>query len=81
MDRPTNQCGKVYSRAYATTHLRVIQREDYNKAGYTAIQSRMVGQEQWSENCLNFKNVTDGRTDRPRQGVVACPRLKTVKKG
>ena len=65
MDRPTNQRGKVYSRAYATTHLRVIQREDYNKAGYTAIQSRTVGQEQWSENPPNFINVTNRRTDQP----------------
>ena len=42
-----------------------------NKAGYTAIKSRTVGQEQY---CENRKNVTDGRTDGPtdqatRQGV------------
>ena len=45
-----------------------------NKAGYTAIQSRMVGQERYRENRSEFRNVTDGRTDgrtdRPtRQGV------------
>ena len=33
-----------------------------NKAGYTAIQSRTVGQEQYHENCSEFKNVTDRRT-------------------
>ena len=41
-----------------------------HKAGYTAIQSRTVGQEQKCRNCLRFRNVTDGRTDGPtRQGV------------
>ena len=45
-----------------------------NKAGYTAGQSRTVGQEQKSENRPEFNNVTDGRTDGPtdrptRQGV------------
>ena len=35
-----------------------------NKAGYTAIQSRTVGQEQEWKNRLEFKNVTDGPTDR-----------------
>ena len=45
-----------------------------NKVGYTAIQSRTVGQEQWYKNRSEFKNVTDGRTyrhtDQPtRQGV------------
>ena len=45
-----------------------------NKAGYTAIQSRTVGQEQLFENHSEFKNVTDRRTDIPtyrptRQGV------------
>ena len=49
-----------------------------NKAGYTAIQSRTVGQEQLFENRSEFKNVTDRRTDGPtyrptdrptRQGV------------
>ena len=50
-----------------------------NKAGYTAIQSRTVGQEQWCENRSQFKNVTDGQTDRPTDTArcrVACPRLK-----
>ena len=42
----------------------------FNKAGYTAIQSRMVGQEQECKNRLEFKNVTDGPTYRPtRQGA------------
>ena len=39
-----------------------------NKAGYTAIPSRTVGQEQSCEKRSEFKNVTDGRTD--RQGKV-----------
>ena len=33
------------------------------KAGYMAIQSRTVGQEQYCKNCSEFRNVTDGRTD------------------
>ena len=49
-----------------------------NKTGYTAIQSRTVGQEQHCENRLEFRNVTDGRTDTVRCRV-ACPRLKTLK--
>ncbi|MEE3022441.1 MAG: hypothetical protein VX367_07555 [SAR324 cluster bacterium] len=45
-----------------------------NKAGYTAIQSRTVGQEQLCKNRSEFRNVTDGPTDGPtdrptRQGV------------
>ena len=50
-----------------------------NKAGYTAGQSRMVGQERKSKNHLRFKNVMDGLTDGPIDTVrerVACPRLK-----
>ena len=51
-----------------------------NKAGYTAIQSRTVGQEQRCENRSQFRNVTvgrtDGRTDKARCRV-ACPRLRT----
>ena len=48
--------------------------ERKNKGGYTAIQSRMVGQEQYRKNRSEFRNVTDGRTDgrmdQPtRQGV------------
>ena len=51
-----------------------------NKAGYTAIQSRTVGQEQYSKNRSEFRNVTDGRTDRrtdrpTRQGVESCVRV------
>ena len=34
-----------------------------NKAGYTAIQSRTVGQEQYRKNRSKFRNATDGRTD------------------
>ena len=51
-----------------------------NKAGYTAIQSQTVWQEQWGEKGLEFRNVTDGRTDGPTDTArcrVACPRLKT----
>ena len=49
-----------------------------NKAGYTAIQSRTVGQEQQCKNHSEFRNVTDRQTDGPtdlptyrptRQGV------------
>ena len=45
-----------------------------NKAGYTAIQLRTVGQEQLCVNQSQFRNISDGRTDgqtdRPtRQGV------------
>ena len=54
-----------------------------NKAGYTAIQSRTVGQEQQCENRSEFKNVTDRRTDLPTnlptdtaRCRVACPPLK-----
>ena len=35
------------------------------KAGYTAIQSRTVEQEQCRKNRLEFRNVTDGPTDGP----------------
>ena len=52
-----------------------------NKAGYTAIQSRTVGQEQLCENRSEFKNVTDGPTYRPTDTArcrVACPRLKII---
>ena len=43
--------------------------DEKNKAGYTAIQSRMVWQGR-CENCSGFKNVTDLPTDRPtRRGV------------
>ena len=50
-----------------------------NKAKYTAVQSRMVGQQHL---CiyLQFKNITDRPPDRPTDTVrcwVACPRLKT----
>ena len=41
------------------------RRWDANKAGYTAIQSRTVGQEQCCENRSEFKNVTEGPTYRP----------------
>ena len=51
-----------------------------NKAGYTAIQSKMVGQEQYRKNRSEFRNVTDGPTDRQTDGPtdtarcrVACP--------
>ena len=47
-----------------------------NKAGYTAIQSRIVGQEQYCENRSEFRNVTDGPTDTVRCRV-AWPRLTT----
>ena len=50
-----------------------------NKAGYTAIQSRTVGQEPLCENRLQLKNVTDGPTDGPTDTArckVACPRLE-----
>ena len=57
---------------------------DLNKAKYTTIQSRTVGQEQQCENRPEFKNVTDGPTDRhtnlPTNTArcrVACPQLKT----
>ena len=54
-----------------------------NKAGYTAIQSRTVGQELLCENRSEFNNVMDGPTDLPTdlptdtaRCRVACPRLK-----
>ena len=60
------------------------ERERENKAGYTAIQSRTVGQEQYRKNRSEFRNVTDGPTDLPTDLPtntamcrVACPRLKT----
>ena len=41
-----------------------------NKAGFTARQSRTVGQGQWCQNRSQFKNVTNQPTDGPtRQGV------------
>ena len=48
-----------------------VSREEANKAGYTAIQSRTVGQEQQCENRKQFRNVTDRQTERPTdmQGV------------
>ena len=54
---------------------RGIQR---NKAGYTAIQSRTVGQEQQCKKLLGIQKC-DGPTDRPTDTArcrVACPRLK-----
>ena len=50
-----------------------------NKAGYTAIQSGTVRQEQRCKNCSEFKKVTgwtDILTNTARWGV-ACPQLKT----
>ena len=52
----------------------IERRIQFNKAGYTAGQSRTVGQEQKCKTHLQFRNVmdglTDGPTDRPtRQGV------------
>ena len=41
---------------------------DKNKAGYTAIQSRTVGQEQYRKNRSEFRNVTDRPTDGPTNG-------------
>ena len=46
-----------------------------NKAGYTAIQSRTVGQEQHCEKSSEFRNLTDGPTDTVRSRV-AYPPLK-----
>ena len=45
-------------------HMRVGKGSD-NKAGYTAIQSRTVGQEQYCENRSEFKNVTYRLSDFP----------------
>ena len=45
--------------------------ERKNKDGYTAIQSRTIGQQQYGENHLELKNVTgktDGRTDERTDG-------------
>ena len=50
-----------------------------NKTGYTAIQSRTVGQEQYCANQSEFRNVTDGQTDGRTDTArfrVMCPRLK-----
>ena len=41
---------------------------EWNKAGYTAIQSRTVGQEQQCKNCLQLKNVMEGLTDELTDG-------------
>ena len=49
------------------------------KVGYTAIQSRTVGQEQQCKNRLELKKC-DGPTDLPTITAscrVACPQLKT----
>ena len=56
-----------------------------NKAGYKAIQSRMVEQEQLCENHSEFKNVTDGWTNlltyppTDQQGKVKSP-VSAIKK-
>ena len=39
-----------------------------NKAGYTAIQSRTVGQEQYCENCLEFNKAVYTIRSRVRVG-------------
>ena len=51
-----------------------------NKAGYTAIQSRTVGREQYCINRSQFINISDGGTDGPPDTArwrVACPWLKS----
>ena len=51
-----------------------------NKAGYTAIQSRTVGQGLYCENRSQLKNVRDRPTDRPTRQVLES-RVRDLKKG
>ena len=64
----------IFETAYHSLLGPSFLNSSYNKAGYTAIQSRMVGQEQYRKNHSEFINVTDRltdqRTDQPtQQGV------------
>ena len=85
-----NRQSKVYSRVSATKKLSGVTdirrklggvMDIWNKAGYTAIQSRTVGQELYCESCSKFKNVMDAPTYRPtdRHGKVESRVSTTVK--
>ena len=57
----TDQQTDVQTNGWTKPH-RAVCPQLKNKAGYTAIQSRTVGQEQYCKNCLEFKNEMDQRT-------------------
>ena len=54
---------EIKSNIMRTVGTDTNQKRREKKAGYTAIQSRTVGQEQKGKNRSEFKDVTDGRTD------------------